>query len=145
MGHTIKDTGSESNAWYYRYGHPYVTHKVSVPSWAGLVRDYGLKCDVYNTRAKCHQSSYVMDTGNSQLLERESAPWLAATIWRNEQVVHINVNFLHDILIRGTRLNTKETISNSSFALISWLETITWPWANLTSSSCLSYSIGKWG
>lgn len=77
---TVKDTGNESNAWYYRYGHPYVTHKVSVPLWTGLVRDYRLKCYVYNTRAKCHQSSYVMDAGNRQLLERDSTQWLAVTI-----------------------------------------------------------------
>lgn len=57
-----------------------MTHKVSVPLWTGLVRDYGLKCNVYNPRAKCHQSAYVMDTGNRQLLERESAQWLVATI-----------------------------------------------------------------
>lgn len=123
MGCTIKDTGNESNAWYDRYCHPYVAHKVSVPSWAGLVGDYRLKCDVHNTRAKGHQSSYVMDTGNSQLLGRESAQWLAAMTWRNWQRVHMNVNFMHDILIRGTKLNTKGIISNSSFALVSWLET----------------------
>lgn len=35
----------------------------------------------------------------------------------------MNLNFLHDILIRGTRLNNKEIILNSSFALVSWLET----------------------
>lgn len=80
MGYAIKDTGNERNAWYYSYGHPYVTHKVSVPLRTGLIRDYRLKCNVYNTRAKCHQSSYVMDAGNRQLLEWESAQWLAATV-----------------------------------------------------------------